>query len=275
MVATAEEIIRKAQNCLKQKKNINSALIGLGIAHFEKGDFDKAIEFYQKALQEDPDSAEANAGMGMALARINKTNESIESFKKALKMAPGCGILANWIADAYFDLGDLENAIEFYGQATRLNRMDSNAHNDLADAYRLSGQIDLAIEHYDLTIQLDPFDTNAILEKAQCLLLKNRKDEACKALIDLIEKFPKTRDAGTATILAGNIFSGKKDFKTAIGYFQKALDFFPYNTNVLFQTGLAYMVNGDKTEAEKCFKKIVELDPSDEKVKKLLQELRK
>jgi Flp pilus assembly protein TadD len=211
----------------------------------------------------------------MALARLNKTLESIEDFKKALQLAPGCGLLANWIADAYFDLGDLENAIEFYGQATRLNRMDSNAHNDLADAYRLSGKIDLAIQHYNLTIELDPFDTNAILEKAQCLLLQNKEKQACETLINLIEKFPKTRDAGTATILAGNIFVGKKDYQTAIQYFQKALVFFPYNTSVLFQAGLAYMVNGDKPEAEQCFKKIVELDPSDEKVKKLLQEIRK
>ena len=275
MVATSKEIIKQAKACLKENKNSVSAKVALGVAHFEKGELEKAEKFYFEALQLDKASAEANAGLGMVYARKKHTEESIKYLSKALKLAPDCGILANWLADAYFDLGQLETAIEYYGIATRINSHDSNAHNDMADAYRLKGLFDKAIEHYERTIELDPLDTNAILEKAQCLLALDKEKEGCHILEELIARFSESKDAGTANVILGTIFSGKKEYHIAVSYFERALKFFPFDTKVLFQLGLAYEVIKEKEKADNCFQKILDLDPSDKKVKALLQKVRK
>ena len=54
----------------------------------KKGEKLKAVEFYRKAIEIQPDFISAYNNLGVLLYRIDKKEESIDSFKKALEIDP-------------------------------------------------------------------------------------------------------------------------------------------------------------------------------------------
>jgi len=270
---TTAEITKKANACLRQGKNKVNAEIALGIACFENGDIEAAIRHYKKALKHHSNSAEAHAGMGISSARIGKLQDAIEHLHKAYELNPDCGLLANWLADAYFDQGELDKAIEYYSEAINKNATDSNAHNDMADSYRLKGDYQKAFDLYQRTLHIDPLDTNAMLEMAQCQVQMNQQDAALSSLETLIKEFPSSRDSATAMVICGTILSRQGNYGSASAWFERALEFFPFNRPVLFQSAVCAMKLSEYDLCIKHLKRILEIDPSDSRAAALLKKV--
>jgi tetratricopeptide (TPR) repeat protein len=55
---------------------------------YEKGNFITAIEYYNQAIQRDPNSADAWANKGRALGTLGKYNEAIQFVDRALQIDP-------------------------------------------------------------------------------------------------------------------------------------------------------------------------------------------
>lgn len=273
MTYSNDEIIKKANNCLKKGINPASAEVALGIAYFEKGSLEKALTHYLKALEINEACAEAHAGLGMSYARLGKSDKVIMHLETALKLSPDCGLIANWIADAYYDIGDLDKAISFYSEALKLDSADNNAQNDMADAYRLKGDHKTALEMYDRALAIDPGDTNALLEKAQCLVQLKEPEKALKTLRELITNFPESRDAAAAMVVCAAILGKLGRQNDAYIWFTKSLEFFPYNRMVLFQAAIcAYRLN-KLHDGIGFVDRILQMNPSDERAKSLLKKL--
>nr|2AVP_A Chain A, synthetic consensus TPR protein [Methanothrix harundinacea 6Ac] len=64
------------------------AWYNLGNAYYKQGDYDEAIEYYQKALELDPRSAEAWYNLGNAYYKQGDYDEAIEYYQKALELDP-------------------------------------------------------------------------------------------------------------------------------------------------------------------------------------------
>lgn len=64
------------------------ALIQLGNDYFDTGQFNKAIDTYEKALQIDGKNADVITDTGVAYRRVGKSNESVRLFRKALEIDP-------------------------------------------------------------------------------------------------------------------------------------------------------------------------------------------
>ncbi|MDD3148708.1 MAG: tetratricopeptide repeat protein [Candidatus Riflebacteria bacterium] len=247
--------------------------VALGIAFYENGDIDKAVQHYRRAVAIDSSCAEAHAGLGIALARLDNRAEACNHLEKALKLTPDCGILANWLADAFFDQGQFDRAIELYSEALRLDPCDNNAQNDMADAYRLKGDYATAVKMYDRAIEIDPGDTNAMLEKAQCLVQLHKPEEAFLVLQKLIERFPTSRDRATAMVVYGTLLQKAGKTAEAAKWFENALEFFPFNHQVLWQAANSAHENGDRQRCAVYLQKIIDLNPADESAATMLRKV--
>jgi tetratricopeptide (TPR) repeat protein len=272
---TTTDIIKKAKACLRQGKNQVNAEIALGIANFENGDIATAMQHYAKAIKQDQSSAEAHAGMGISQARAGNLDQAISHLQRAHELCPECGLLANWLADAWFDKGNLDRAIEYYSEAIRSNATDSNAHNDMADAYRLKGNYAKACDLYRRTLKIDPLDTNARLELAQCQIQMQMPEEALQTLQTLINDFPSSRDSATAMVVCATILLEKCDFTQAGNWFERALEFFPFNRPVLFQSAVCAFKQGKNDKCRELLERIIELDPSDSRAASMLKKVAK
>src|SRR6185503_7082011 len=62
------------------------ALKEQGNAHYDRGDYQQAIEAYQNALKLDPQDADVYTNLGAAHFNLNKFNDAVAAFQKAVAL---------------------------------------------------------------------------------------------------------------------------------------------------------------------------------------------
>jgi tetratricopeptide (TPR) repeat protein len=91
-----------------------------GSAWMEKRDFDKAIEYFTKAIQKNPQLADAFNSRGGAWAGKGDFDKSIKDLNEAIRLNPQyVGAIGNR-GNAWVEKGEYEKAIEDYNEAIHL-----------------------------------------------------------------------------------------------------------------------------------------------------------
>jgi type IV pilus assembly protein PilF len=106
----ATEFFRKAAD---EDPNYSEAYNNLGYAYQKMGKFEKAIEYYKKALSNPlyPTAEKAYTNMGYSYYRLGRYDEALRPLKEALKRAPD-------LVPAYLGLALCFNAMGRYGEAS-------------------------------------------------------------------------------------------------------------------------------------------------------------
>jgi cytochrome c-type biogenesis protein CcmH/NrfG len=86
------------EKMLAQDPNNVQACVQLGNDYFDAGQYQKAVDLYQKALKLDPRNADAITDMGTAFRKLHQPNESVAAFRQALEVDPNHAL-------ALFNLG--------------------------------------------------------------------------------------------------------------------------------------------------------------------------
>jgi adenylate cyclase len=71
-----------------REANLNNALTGLGVAHMMACDYDEALKYGRRALQEMPRNATAHRVVAASLALLGRTEEAREAMRALLAIAP-------------------------------------------------------------------------------------------------------------------------------------------------------------------------------------------
>jgi len=144
-----EDVVRKSPQ--KAKGHYN-----LGIAYYNKGLTDMAIEHYQIALRLKPDYVKAHNNLGNAYKDKGMTDKAIEHYQVALKLNPDYAEAHMNMANDYDDKGMTDKAIEHYQIALRLKPDYAEAHYNLGVTYGRIGLLDKAIKEYQTALRLNP-----------------------------------------------------------------------------------------------------------------------
>ena len=149
------EALAKANLILKkysQNEKLNSIL---GCIYDELGNYNKALEFYKKALVVNPNSEEIMVNMGVTLATIGEISSAKIYYEKAIQINP------NFI-NAYGNLGSLltelakfDEAIECFKKGLTISPNHPFILNNLGYAYKLKGNIPDAINNFKKAINQD------------------------------------------------------------------------------------------------------------------------
>lgn len=120
----------------------------------------------------------------------------------------------------------------------------------------------------------DPTKKKAIeLKKDLRKLVKQKKySDALKIGNKVLEKTPHDNDV---LFIVGGIYYMQDKFKTAISYFDKALDIGEYDTQVLLLKANAHFYLGETSKSKSCCEKILEIDPKNKGVKELEEKFKK
>jgi Flp pilus assembly protein TadD len=146
--------IQSYQKVIQLNPTYIEAYNNLGIIYQEVGNFDKALEAYQKAIEINPRYEKTLNNLGIFFFLKNRYEESIEAFQKAL------AINSNNI-ESHINLGVLfkkqgqfDKAIENYQKAISLSPLNGETHYNIGLLYEQLEKVDLAITHYQTFIQL-------------------------------------------------------------------------------------------------------------------------
>jgi superkiller protein 3 len=109
-----------------------------GIIYGRKGDFQKAVDAFQKAIDLNPDDASVYYNLGI-------TFDNVGDFQKAIDLKPD-------YASAYYNLGvtlyemdEIQKDVDAYQKAINLNPDDASAYNNLGLLYLKKSEYEKAV----------------------------------------------------------------------------------------------------------------------------------
>ncbi len=102
----------------------------LGVAWYEKGDYEKVIEYSEKAIRLDPKYAVAFNNLGAAHAKQGNLDVAMECYKKATSLNPNYAAAFSNIGVTFYRLGFLEKAVEYFEKAIELDPQFDQAYNN-------------------------------------------------------------------------------------------------------------------------------------------------
>jgi Flp pilus assembly protein TadD len=114
--------ITKAEYYFKQALKYNSKDYSyLANIYLNKGDYDNAIKWYTKIIDNNPKNLDALVYLGIAYGAKNKYKEAINYFKQAVIIQPEGSQIHYYLSSAYKYSGDLVNAEKSFQQAYKLD----------------------------------------------------------------------------------------------------------------------------------------------------------
>jgi len=256
-----DEAVASGRRALELQPNYPQALNNLGIAHYDREDYEAAAECYRQAVRQDPDFAEAHSNLGNALRAQHKLEEAVASYNRALQLKPA-------YADAYNNLGtalrdaarwseaeiayrkalalkpqdpatlnnlglvlmDLQRHEEAAAILTRSAALDPSrkqTHVYLGSALRECGRLDEARTAAETALKLDENDGDALNLLGRILLDQNRLEEAVQFFRGIIARKPDGPDAYNNL---GNTLKELGRSDEALQAYYKALELMPKST---------------------------------------------
>ena len=182
---TAKDGIKKAEEVNKKQILFSRAELTEGVNYFniaysfhEKGDYVKAIENYDKAIELNPNYEQAWNNKGWSLSTIGRHEEAIPCYDKAIEIDPNFALA--WDSKGW-SLGALERheeAIVCCDKAIEIDPNYTKAWNRKGWNLGRLGRHEEAIPCYDKALEIDPTVVEAWHNKGWSLEKLGRKDEA-------------------------------------------------------------------------------------------------
>ena len=142
---------------LQVTKNNYLAHNNFGLALFEEGKIEEAIDHYNEAIRILPDYIYAFFNRGNAYGDLGQYQRAIDDFNEAVRLKPDYALFYNNRGTIYDDLGQHQRAIEDYNDAIRLKQDYTEAYFNRGIIYgRDLGQYQRAIEDFNEAIRLKP-----------------------------------------------------------------------------------------------------------------------
>lgn len=168
----------RSQQISVSQQNAANSWYRQGVFKQQEGDYEGAIEAYDRAIELNPNRIEAYNDCGLAHLELQEYVEAIEDFDRAIALNPQRYEFYNSRGVARLALGNYAEAIEDFNDAKKLNRYFAEAYLNLAQLYQyqslnrfLSGDTLAAVEEFSKTIET----INAMPSTERSRLLGNRQ----------------------------------------------------------------------------------------------------
>jgi len=249
----------------------------INLRNGSRDSLDRAIYYFEKAADEDPNYAGAWAALSAAydlkggfLSIPELSHKAVEFAEKAIALNPRLSHAHQFLGGAYSTLGRYDEAIAAMNEAVRLEPNNAGAHGSLARAYWLGkGMVEEAIIELEHAVSINPQAGYSYLQLVFLHTLVgnySRAEAAAKPAIELQEKFISGKEGlqvvGAHTRL-GYCYYRQGRYDEAIAEYERELEFLKTSDHALRdrslteleqKLGAAYQRKGMTEEAEQHFK---------------------
>ena len=117
-----------------------------GIALFDQGKFEEALELYERAIARDDNFAQAHSNRGNALQRLKRFADAEPSYRRALELMPSFADAWNNLGTCLRELKRAEEAETVYRKALELAPNNPDTLDNLALAVKDLDRLDEAAD---------------------------------------------------------------------------------------------------------------------------------
>ena len=230
------EAIQSYEQAIQFNPTQNEKVIiykNIGGAYNDLKDYDHAIEYFQKAIETQPNSPWIYNDIGLAYQYLEQYDKAIANFSAACQIMSFGACEYNLVMTMGLKAEqekEIDKAIKFYTEASEMNLADAWLFNRLGYLY-------LNKQDYE---KAKPF-----LEKA----IENDKNYS------------------SPYYNLGSIALDEKDYKVAQNYFQKTIELNPDSFNSYYRLGYAFQMQNQEKEMMDNYKHFMKMKPdSDEAI---------
>jgi tetratricopeptide (TPR) repeat protein len=183
------------------------------MAYYNKGEFEKSIEYCKKSILLDPKYSEPYNNLGISYIAVKKPVRAIFFLKRAIQLKRGYVDAYCNLGHAYKIIGMQDKAIEISKTAIGINPRSYGAYCNLGYVYSEKGEIDKAIESF---------------KKASRIRKKEYEPHYCM----------------------GSLYIKKNNYEEALKEYKKALEFGLGDSDLYNALAFVYIKNNKFKEAE-------------------------
>jgi Tfp pilus assembly protein PilF len=229
-----------------------------GLSFLSKDDCEKALPYFEKAVESDSNYAEAWAQSGFCNEKLGKHQEALEASKKAVNLRPSAESYFN-IGLASFYLKQYKDAAEAYRQSIKLDPYNAaDAHYALGLVYRDWGKADDEVQAYKQAIRLRP-DYTVAYERLGSRYLRSKKfNEAVEIFRQLATLKP--GDA-VAPNNMGEAFFELNRYNDAAESFRQSIRLKPDFGKAYYNLGRTLLALGNRDAALEQYTILTNIDP--------------
>jgi tetratricopeptide (TPR) repeat protein len=273
---------------VRDKEEKANILTDFGMISYYLGELDRALEYYEKALELD-EELERKGGIAAELGNIGATylakgelDKALDYTKKALKLfeelgrKDGIAILLRNIGYVKLDKGEHEKALEYYEKALKLAEELGRKEEIAADlgsigtVYRIKGEHEKALEYFEKALEVDvelgrkEGIANALGNIGIVYRIKGEHEKALEYFEKALEvdvELGRKEGIATALMNIGNVNFDKGELGKALEYYEKALKVFKEvgirikTARILINIGDIFVQKGDKNQAMDYYQK--------------------
>ena len=225
---------------LNNKRAAAQSLYSQGVALLSRDDFARAVGFFEKAVEMDPNYPEAWYQLGFTYGVLGRHADALKASKLAAKMRPDWAQAYVNIGASSFALGQYKDAVDAYRQALRI---EDSADTQYALGLTLNklGRTDEEILSYRRAVGLRPDHANA-LEKLGLAYFKQKRYQDSAQYFEQLRTY--RPDAKTYNSLGESYFElGKTD--ESLDAFNNALGYDPDFEKARYNLGRSYIKQGN------------------------------
>ena len=162
-----------------------------GSLYLDKGNFDQAFYYFNKAIELNSMSPLAHNGRGGIYLRRGDNDRAISDLDRAIRLEPRYAEAYSDRGLAYSNKGDNDRAIRDLNRAIELDSTLVEAYNNRGVAYGRKGDNDQAIQNFEKAIDLDPRSAEAYSNRGIAYYGKGDYDRAIHDFSEAIRLNPK------------------------------------------------------------------------------------
>ena len=218
--------------------------------------FLKGRDYFQKAIDMDPNYAMAYAGLADAYNRLGGFNTlpPKDGYPKARAASLKALEIDDNLAEAHTSLGsvkffydwDWSGAESEFRRSIEINPSYSDAHQMYSYYLSAMGRFDEALEEMRRAQELDPLSLEKLAGIGEMLYFQRHYDQAIEQYQKTLEMDP---NSGFAHWAIGNVYVNKGMYSDAIAEYQKAIPLSGDSPDEPAMLGYAYAVSGKRREA--------------------------
>jgi tetratricopeptide (TPR) repeat protein len=183
----AEEALDKSEPLATKKEDRTYLFFLRGELAERQKHFDQAEQYFNQALNLDPENAMTLNYLGYMWAdKGEKLPEALKMIRKAVEIEPWNGAYLDSLGWVYFKMGENELAEDNLRQAVNRDQTDPTVHMHLGDLYEKTGRIRLAAAQWQLSMDefaksspadIEPGDVAKVQKKLESAREKLAKEE--------------------------------------------------------------------------------------------------
>ncbi|MBI4055188.1 MAG: tetratricopeptide repeat protein [Elusimicrobia bacterium] len=229
------------------------------VLHEKTGEYQQAIEAYQKTLELDPQAAFVHRQIAELYLQMNQPQKARDAALRAAKLEPDDAEVLYLLGSAHWALGELEEAKENFEKILQIDPQYDSALLSLAQLH-LSLDLEKSEHYLKRYLQLHP---NSLETHTQLALLQQKRGKLQEAEQSLRQALDANPGYLQARYHLAQLYEIAKDTSAALEQYLKIHDQNSTDAQVTSRLGELFYFSQQNQKAEEFFQQTLKLESND------------